>query len=411
MARTREIAPIIFTLPNGLRCAFRHVPGVAECCGIAINAGSRDERPDEWGIAHFVEHTIFKGTARRRSHHILNRMESVGGELNAYTTKEETLVYTLAPAGNMARSMELLADLISRSVFPKTELDKERIVVIDEINSYLDSPADAAYDDFEDEIYKGAQLGHNILGTPRSVKKLTSEDCHDWVKRFFTAENMVLFYSGPGTETRFNALAQKHFIDIAASATRDVREPALPVAPFDISRSIHSHQTHTVMGTRCELPPVEKKLSFNLLNNILGGPGMNSILNIALRERRGLVYTVESSLAYYTDSMMWTCYFGCDKEYLNECKSLVNEQLNKLSDTPLTSSALARSKKQFLGQVILSGASVENCAISLGRSVLRNQKYLVPSLIETELEKITAEHLRETAHSLNAVPLSALTFY
>ena len=403
MARSREITPTLFNLSNGLRCAYRQIPGVAECCGIAINVGSRDEHPEEWGLAHFVEHTIFKGTKHRRSHHILNRMESVGGELNAYTTKEETFFYTVAPAGNIARSTELLADLISESIFPAVELEKERVVVIDEINSYLDSPADAAYDDFEDEIYKGSQLGHNILGTPRSVRKLTSENCHSWVKRYFTADNMVFFYAGPGTIARVSDLAAKYFSGIPSTECRKMRQEAQPVTSFDIARNIRSHQAHTIMGTRHTLPKTEERLTFNLLNNILGGPGMNSMLNVALRERRGLVYTVESSLTYYSDSMLWNCYFGCDKESLTECKNLVMKQLIKLSESTISNHMLSRAKKQFLGQVILSGASVENCAISLGRNVLRNHRYKLPAEIGKELNIITA------AKSLASHQFSSLT--
>ncbi len=410
MARARESQPIITTLPNGVRVAFRHIKAEVECCGVAISAGSRDETDREWGLAHFVEHTIFKGTDKRRSHHVLNRMESVGGELNAYTTKEETFVYTVAPAGNMARSLELIADLICNSTFPCEELDRERVVVIDEINSYLDSPADAAYDDFEDLIFRNSSLGHNILGTPRSVRKLTQLDCLRWICQKYTAGRIVVFYSGPGSQTRYDELVSRYFADIRDTYNVHKRKAPEKIASFDVTRNIHSHQAHTVMGLRLPLPSPRERMVFNLWNNVLGGPGMNSRLNVALRERNGLVYSVESSLSYYSDVVLWTCYFGCDKEYVERCRELVNQQLKNLAEKELTSRAIAMARRQYLGQIIVAGASVENSAIALGRAVLRGNEYRTVSQLADLLNDIRPEDIVKCAEDILRRDMSFLTF-
>lgn len=409
MARARESQPVITTLTCGLRVAYRYVKSEVECCGVAINAGSRDEKEGQWGLAHFVEHTIFKGTKRRRSHHVINRMESVGGELNAYTTKEETFVYTMAPAGNMARSIELLADLVINSTFPAEELDRERVVVIDEINSYLDSPADAAYDDFEDLIFKDSQLGHNILGTPRSVRRLTPGHCQRWIREHYTANQIVIFYSGPGSPARYNEIVSKYFDNLPDSKSISERKVPDLMPRFEISRNIHSHQSNTVMGLTLKVPSSRERMILNLWNNILGGPGMNSRLNISLRERNGLVYNVESTLSYYSDVLLWTCYFGCDKESVDRCIELVKDQLSRIADNELSSRAIAMARRQYLGQIIVSASSVENSAIALGRTVLRGHEYRTLTQTTAMLDQITTEDISRCASNILSREISVLT--
>lgn len=397
-------------LSNGLTVAYLHVGGAVECCGVAIKAGSRDEMPGEYGLAHFVEHTIFKGTRRRRSHHVINRMETVGGELNAYTTKEETFVYTLAPAHNTSRAIELIADLITECNFPATELEKEREVVADEINSYLDTPDAAVYDDFEDMIFEKSQLGHNILGTRRSLSRLGREKCLEWVENNYHTGRMVFFYSGPMSSSRVFALAERYMIKVrpGTSATGRVAPP--PSAGFVRDKSIKSHQAHTIMG--CRLPVVDRRLSdaLSLVNNILGGPGMNSRLNVSLREKNGLVYTVDSSLTRYCDVGLWSVYFGCDKEHTGECRRLVAEAVSRMAAEPMTDRALSLAKRQLLGQLTLSRATVENNALALGRCVLRGDLYRTPTLMSHDINELTPDDVTAAASLLTAVPLSVLTF-
>lgn len=374
-------------------------------------AGSRDECDGEHGLAHFVEHTIFKGTRRRRSHHVINRMETVGGELNAYTTKEETFVYTLAPAHNTARAIELIADLVVNCSFPAAELEKEREVVADEISSYLDTPDAAVYDDFEDKIFAGSSLGHNILGTRKTVARLGREDCRRWVDRFYHAGRMVFFYTGPASDSRVFSLARKYLGIIPSAGEACARCAPVKVDRFELARSIRSHQAHTVMGVRLDGLDRCYNDSLALLNNILGGPGMNSRLNVSLRENRGLVYTVDSSISRYCDTALWTVYFGCDDEHSSLCRSLVADELSRMAGEQLSPRALNMSKRQLLGQLILSRAGVENTALALGRSTLRGDVYRSPAQLEQDINSITSGRLVEVARLLVDAGMSSLTFH
>lgn len=378
---------------------------------MAIMAGSRDESSDEWGLAHFVEHTIFKGTRKRRSYHVINRMETVGGELNAYTTKEETFVYSTAPAGNTARAVELIADLVVNSTFPASELDKEREVVADEINSYLDAPDAAVYDDYEDLIFSNSQLGHNILGTRKSVAALTGDDCRRWVSRNYNAGRMAFFYTGPAPFSRVMSLAGRYMNAIPAGDCSMGRVAPSPVEPFDISRSIRAHQAHTVVGNRLDGISHEDYDPLGLMNNILGGPGMNSRLNVSLRERRGLVYTVDSSISRYSDCALWSVYFGCDDEHTEVCRRLVGEAVEQMATVPLGGRALAMAKRQFIGQLTLSRAGVENSALALGRCVLRGETFRPLDVLVADISAVSASDLTRMASRLIETPLSSLTLH
>ena len=284
------------TLPNGL--AMVHVATMSQVawCGLAVNAGSRDEDEGQYGLAHFVEHTIFKGTLHRRSWHILNRMESVGGELNAYTTKEGTMLYSVFPERHLKRAIDLLADLVQWSVFPQEELDRERDVVLEEAASYRDTPSDAVFDDFEDLMFVGSQLGHNILGVKEDLERLTSEDCMRYLKTLYVPTNMVFFSVGPERPERVFSMVERYFGAMSHSVAERHRSVPPTVAPFKQVIEIGTHQAHTVVGARVPDRNSHLRYAVMLLNNILGGPGMNSLLNVELRERRGYVYSVESTL-------------------------------------------------------------------------------------------------------------------
>ncbi len=400
----------IVTLPSGLRLVHRKAPGAAvDYCGAVIHAGSRDEEDNALGTAHFVEHTIFKGTQRRQSWHIINRMERIGGELNAYTTKEETVVYTAAPAGNVPRAMELIADLIINSRFPATELDKEREVVVDEINSYLDSPSEAVYDDFEDLIYAGTPLGHNILGNERHIQKIGTKQCREYLEKWYTAPNMVIFYFGAMSFERIRAVVERYFEALPSHHVEHKGLPAGFIAPrFDEQRKIGSHQAHTVMGGVVGSMYSSDRYAVALLTNILGGPGMNSMLNVALREKRGLVYSVEASSTMMEDTGLFTVYFGCDPKDTALCKELVRDKLSMLASDGLTETALKAAKKQYLGQLAVASDNRESLAISTGRAALFHNKVYTSAETVANVESITSEQISRTAHALS--DLSSLTF-
>ena len=397
------------TLANGLRIVHRHSKSSVEYCGVAVNVGSRDEKPEHFGLAHFVEHTIFKGTSHRRSWHIINRMEAVGGELNAYTTKEETMLYSVFPAGNLNRAIDLIADLVTSSQFPAAELDKEREVVADEINSYLDSPSEAIYDDFEDLIFKGSSLGHNILGSTDTIATFTSEVCRQYLMRYYTAPNMVFFYMGSERPSKVFKTVEKHFNLLSNQLAPINRIAPAIVEPFDIKRNLDNHQCHTIIGAPIEGMYSPQRYATALLTNILGGPGMNSLLNISLRERRGLVYTVEASSAMFTDCGAMAIYFGCDHDDHNRCRRLVMNQLDSLASKSLTSKQIEAAKKQYLGQLIVASENREQAAITTGRSMLYHNRVASSDEILDRINAIAPEQIRQIAQSI-AENTSILSF-
>ena len=398
-------------LPNGLKVVHTQIKNSnVAYFGIAVRAGSCDEtNPAEFGLAHFVEHTIFKGTAKRSSWHIINRMEAVGGELNAFTSKTDTVIYTVFPKGVLNRAVELVADLVLNSRFPQSELLKERDVVCDEINSYLDSPADAVYDDFEDALYAGSSIGHNILGTLESVKGMTSDMCREWLDRHYHAKNMVVFYAGPSGLTTFLRTAERFLsaIPVKNDHKAFINESAVKQA-FGVRKHIDSHQAHTVLG--CAFPSLspEKKVCTALLSNILGGPGMNSLFNVALREKRGLVYSVESSISNWRDSSMFATYFGCDIEDNEKCIFIIKEIINDLCNGFLSPRKLSAAKKQYQGQLLVASENPENRIMSAARAKLNGREILTLEQTDLLLSRITTDTVVECA-SLFA-GLSALTF-
>lgn len=413
------------TTSTGLRHTHLHVPRAgAAHFGVAVRAGSRDERtPDEYGLAHFVEHTLFKGTQRRSAWHILNRMEAVGGELGAFTTKEDTVIYTTFPGRGVSRAVELITDLVTGSRFPEKEIDRERDVICDEINSYLDSPAEAVFDEFEDRLYNGRPLGHNILGTVESVRSITGEMCRDWLRRHYVADNMVTFYAGPLPASSFLKRAlpfldripsHRCSSDVRSDESRIVSHSILPA--FDEMNVIDSHQSHTVLGCALPRPDVDQRIALALLTNMLGGPGMNSIFNVELRERRGLVYNIESMLMNWTDGTMFATYFGCDPDDTDRCIELVQKSIARLAESAtrspaetqiLTPRRLAAAKKQYLGQMLIARENNENRVTSAARALLLHGQTMSVREVTERLSTVTPEVVATTAAQLQ--PLSRLT--
>ncbi len=363
--------PVVSCLPGGMRLVHIHQRSAgAGIFGIAVRAGSADERPGEEGLAHFVEHTIFKGTNKRSSWHIINRMEAVGGELNAYTTKEETVVYSIFPSGNAPRAIELIADLAAHSRFPEKELEKEREVVIDEINSYRDTPSEAIYDDFEERALAGSSLAHNILGTPESVRALQSHDCISFLERNYRNGNIVAFYSGPQSEAHISALVERYFH--LPSGEKEILQPMTTpeVEKFADKVILDTHQAHALLGIRDAGIFSPKRHAMQLFSNMIGGPGMNSLLNVELRERYGLVYSVEASTAMFSSCGLLTVYFGCDPEDLERCLSLSRKVFLKLADGSLSIRRLEQAKKQYIGQLAIACENRENRIMAAARSTL-----------------------------------------
>ncbi|MBQ6166136.1 MAG: insulinase family protein [Muribaculaceae bacterium] len=398
------------TLANGLRLVHIRTANQVAWCGLAVNAGSRDECAGKFGLAHFVEHTIFKGTKHRRAWHILNRMECVGGELNAYTTKEGTMLYSVFPHQHLERAIDLLADLVQWSVFPQEELDRERDVVLEEAASYRDTPSDAVYDDFEDRLFAGSQLGHNILGRKEDLENITREDCMSYLKALYVPGNMAFFSVGPERPERVFRLAEKHFAPMSHKLPARQRVMPAAVEPFRRTIPIGTHQAHTIVGAR--VPDMSHPLrhALMLLNNILGGPGMNSLLNVELRERRGYVYTVESTLTLLTDCGWIEIYLGCDPDDVRSSLRVIERITSRLSQEILPARRLDAYKKQYCGQLMVAADSTEFMAMRAGRGMLyHGQVASIGDTIE-RIQAVTPEEIAQAATYLAADRLSSLTF-
>ncbi|MBO6251816.1 MAG: insulinase family protein [Muribaculaceae bacterium] len=397
------------TLPNGLRMVHVATTASVAWCGLAINAGSRDERDGQFGLAHFVEHTIFKGTTHRRAHNIGCRMERVGGELNAYTTKEATMLYSVFPAQHLARAVELIADLVMYSVFPADELTREMDVVLEEVASYRDTPAEAAYDDFEDIAFAGSGFGHNILGCEEHVRAFTSQHCMEYLKEQYVPSNMVFFSVGPGRPDGVFRLVEKHMGAMHHRLQRSPRlAPALQPVRHEVM-TIGAHQAHTVMGARLPGLYHTSRHALMLLNNILGGPGMNALLNVEMREKRGYVYTVESSLTLFTDCGLMEIYFGCDHADVAASRRIVQRVIDKLASTPLSERALTAHKRQYCGGLLVSADSTEFVAMNAARNLLFHNHV---STVDETMERImavTPAQLSQAAELLAGDRLSSLT--
>ena len=388
------------TLNNGLRLVHKQIQSDVSYCGFFVNAGTRDELSDEFGMAHFVEHMLFKGTKKRRSFHIINRMEAVGGELNAYTNKEETVIYSIFLEQNFERAFELLSDLTFHSEFPQHEIEKEIDVILDEINSYEDSPSELIYDEFENMIFDNSQLGHNILGESTLLEKFDSERAKRFVKNNYTSDNIVFFSLGKTDFKKIIKAAEKYVSDIALVENTQNRLIPNPVATVLKKSDKDTNQAHVMIGGRSYSLHDPKRKILGLLSNILGGPGMNSRLNISLREKRGYVYNVESSTTTYTDTGLFSIYFGSDKQNAEKCVKLIHAELKKLKETKLSTVQLANAKKQLMGQIGVSKDNHENMSLSLGKSFLHYNH--INSVEETfsRINSISSDQILEVANEI-----------
>lgn len=435
-----------YTLDNGLRII--HLPSDSKVvyCGYQINAGTRNEEPGEEGLAHFCEHVTFKGTERRKAWHILNCLESVGGDLNAYTNKEGTVYYSAILKEHIARAVDLLTDIVFHSVYPQTEIDKEVEVICDEIESYNDSPAELIYDEFENIIFKDSPLGHNILGTAEQVRSFKTEDALRFTRKLYRPDNAIFFAYGDIDFKKLVKLIRKALADDdsgkvaenAANSVGKLAEEKLPqisqitqisgdensitteksvssvksvgpenypsvgkeIAGQTIVMQKNTHQAHVMIGTRAYDVNDSRRMPLYLLNNMLGGPGMNAKLNLALREHNGLVYTVESTMVAYGDTGIWSIYFGCDEHDVKRCLRLVRKELDKFMQKPLSEAQLKAAKKQIKGQVGVACDNRENFALDFGKSFLHYGWEKNVDRLYEQVDEITAEQIQAVAQEL-----------
>ncbi len=417
-----------YTLDNGLRII--HLPSDSKVvyCGYQINAGTRNEEPGEEGLAHFCEHVTFKGTERRKAWHILNCLESVGGDLNAYTNKEGTVYYSAILKEHIARAVDLLTDIVFHSVYPQAEIDKEVEVICDEIESYNDSPAELIYDEFENIIFKGSPLGHNILGTAEQVRSFKTEDALRFTRKLYRPDNAIFFAYGDidfkklvkllktlnmehGTLNFMNSkTSETPTAEMeAGDANHKVQSSKFKVQSKEVQSKVegqtivmqkNTHQAHVMIGTRAYDVNDDRRMPLYLLNNMLGGPGMNAKLNLALREHNGLVYTVESTMVAYGDTGIWSIYFGCDEHDVKRCLRLVRKELDKFMLKPLSGAQLKAAKKQIKGQIGVACDNRENFALDFGKSFLHYGWEKNVDRLYEQVDEITAEQIQAVAKEL-----------
>ena len=431
-----------YTLDNGLRII--HLPSDSKVvyCGYQINAGTRNEEPGEEGLAHFCEHVTFKGTERRKAWHILNCLESVGGDLNAYTNKEGTVYYSAILKEHIARAVDLLSDIVFHSVYPQAEIDKEVEVICDEIESYNDSPAELIYDEFENILFKGSPLGHNILGTAEQVRSFKTEDALRFTRKLYRPDNAIFFAYGDIDFKKLVKLIRKALgecpkgRELACSAdcksaetpteeriaeeTPTEETPTEEMEAGDANHKVQSskfnvqskvagktivmqkntHQAHVMIGTRAYDVNDDRRMPLYLLNNMLGGPGMNAKLNLALREHNGLVYTVESTMVAYGDTGTWSIYFGCDEHDVKRCLRLVRKELDNFMQKPLSDAQLKAAKKQIKGQIGVACDNRENFALDFGKSFLHYGWEKNVDRLYEQVDAITAAQIQAVAQEL-----------
>ena len=359
-----------YTLANGIRGIHRQVRSGVTHCALVVNAGSRDEQNNEYGIAHLTEHALFKGTERRKAYQVNCRLENLGGELNAYTTKEDTTLHATVLRRDFQRAVELIADVMFHSTFPDRELCKEREVIADEINSYKDSPSERIYDDFEDLIFKGSELGHNILGSKASIARFTTENMRSFVGRTYTTDQMVFSSIGNFSAATAQSIAERYIGGVTPTKREFERVAPAPYEAFDQRLSRHTHQAHGIIGTRGYGIRDERRLPLALALNILGGPSANSLLNILLREKHGLSYNVEATYTPYSDTGIVGIYFSSDHDNAEQCVELIEREVGRLCREHITPRRLAIAKRQFVAQMAISMESNEGYMLGAGKSYL-----------------------------------------
>ena len=389
----------IFTLENGLQCAFQAQRSSVAHVVVAIRAGARDELDHQQGLAHFLEHNLFKGTSKRTAYHILSRLDDVGGELNAYTTKEETIIHASFLKTDFRRALELLYDVLANSTFPEKELEKEKEVIKDEISSYKDAPGESIFDDFEDHIFRGDPLGRNILGTPESVDGLSRADILEFQSRTYTADRIKLAVVGPFGSERVERTVAELFAGFQFADSNWENTFKGEGQPDRVVENLAQFQDHYMVGWRtCGIHGHDRR-SLSLLNNILGGPAMNSRLGLNIREKHGIAYNIESYLNLYSDVGMMGIYLGCDPQQTEKAAALVAKEVAKLRETKLGTLQMSKAKKQFLGQMAMSEDNGLNSAVGAARALLHFGRVNDFETVASKIQAITAEQLQDVANA------------
>lgn len=388
------------TLENGLRVIHRQFPSEISYCGVAINTGTRDEYSHEWGMAHFVEHMLFKGTKRRKAHHISNRMENVGGDLNAFTTKEETFIYSTFLKEYFPRAVELLGDIIFNSEFPQIQINREREVVLDEIDSYDDNPSELIYDDFENLMFSGHDIGHYILGEPHTLNSFNSDNVNSFVKRQYQTSKMVFFSFGKTPFSKVLKLTEKYF-NIKQESV-EAKNRVAPIITTPVTRIIDKNttQTHVVLGWNKYNMYHPDRYVVYLLNSILGGGSLNSRLSRSLREKNGLVYNIESNITLYSDTGFYSIYFACDPKNKDKCLRLIKKELKSIMEKALTPMQLTVAKRQWKGQLGISAEMNENNALSMAKNYLHHKRFIDLEEVFSKVDAISAEQIKSVANEL-----------
>ena len=391
---------LTYTLPNGIRLIHKPTDSPVGHLGILINTGSRDEDPDEHGLAHFIEHSVFKGTKKRKAFHVLSRIEDVGGELNAYTTKEETILYSTFLVEFYERAAELLSDILFNSVYPEKELKREKEVVIEEINSYKDSPAELIFDDFEELVYDGHPIARNILGTPECIARFDRDSIIRFTANNYHTDQMVISSVGKINFEQLKKYIQRYF-GFAETRTRlNGRKRFENYSPNKRILQKDTFQAHCILGNVALEIMHPKRIAMVLLNNIIGGQAMNSRLNLALRERKGMAYNIESGYTAYSDTGLFSVYFGTEYENLEKAINIVLKEFKLLREKNLGSLQLSKAQKQLMGQIAISSENYEDLMLAIGKSYLVFNKVDTIQTILKKIEKVTPSDLMEVANQV-----------
>ena len=401
----------VFQLENGLRILFQPHPSTITHVCLIVDAGSRHEEIGKFGTAHFIEHLLFKRTERRNTNQILNRLESVGGDLNAYTTKEYTCVHASFLNPYLNRALDLFEDILFHSIFPEDEMDKEKEVILDEMASYLDSPEESIMDDFEDLVFQGSGLGHNILGLEDDLKSISQKDIKRFIEQHYDTSKIVIAISGNYTEKKVLSIANKCFGNSNAFQWAHAAEELIkrPISMVEREKSIN--QAHVVLGGPAYGIHDPRKTGLLLLNNLLGGYGMSNILNLNIREKYGIAYTIESNYSLYSDTGLFSIYFGTDDEKVDKTLKLVEKELKKLKEQELSAQVLERCKNKFKGQIALAEENRMSLIIAEAKNILDYDRVVGLQEVFDKIDQVNSKEIREIANDVfSKENLSSLSF-
>lgn len=399
-----------YILPNGIRCLHKQVRSAVTHCALTVNTGSRDELEDQHGLAHLLEHALFKGTTHRKAFHINCRLENLGGELNAYTTKEETVIHATTLKGDLSKAAELLSDIVFHSIFPASEIAREKEIIVDEINAYKDTPSERIYDDYEDLIFAGSSLGHNILGSKKSLMKYGREALLAFVGRTYNTDQMVFSVIGNHSPQRFREICDRYLADIPANPRTFVRDLPAAYQPFTRQINRNNHQAHCMLGNRAYSLQDDRRITLGLLTNLLGGPSANSLLNLAVRERNGLSYTIEATYNPLSNTGYAAIYFGTDKDNVEQCLEIIDREIDKIRTDRISDRLLSLAKKQFLGQMVIAAENNENYMLGAARSYLHYNNIDSMEAFRDKMMGITRNELTEVAQEIYGSQISTLIY-